>query len=104
MGVDDAFFTGQTAGSRRIDPQHLPPRIVAKEPKMGEVETARALALMMREAGIQALTTPDGYMLSLAPQAVKPRVSATPSKAAELEKTAKELAEDEEAMLFAHLG
>jgi hypothetical protein len=89
---------------RRIEPEYLLPRTVVKEPKMSEAETARALALMMRETGLQTLTTPEGYELYLAPVAAKPKVASTPSKAAEPEKTAKELAEEEEAMLFAHLG
>jgi hypothetical protein len=85
------------------DPQHLPPRIIEKEPKMSEVEIARALAVMMRETGLQTLSTPEGYKLYLAPVAAKPRVATVPSKPVE-PPTEKQIAEEEEAMLFAHLG
>lgn len=90
--------------ARRINPQYLPPRIVEKEPKVTEVETVRALAAMMRDMGVESLSTPGGYVIVLAPVAGKSRAASTPSKPVEQEKTEKQLAEEEEAMMFAHLG
>ncbi len=68
-----------------------------------EVETAHALATMMREAGLESLSTPEGYSLVLAPPVAKPRAATAPSKPIE-PPTEKQIAAEEEAMLFAHLG
>lgn len=100
---DESRVVGQLNGSRRIDPQYLPPRIVEKEPKVTEVETVRALAAMMRDMGVESLSTPGGYAIVLAPVAGKSRAASTPSKPIE-PPTEKQIAAEEEAMLFAHLG
>jgi hypothetical protein len=67
---------------------------------MTEDETARSLATMMREMGIESLSTPGGYTIVLGDP---PSATRHPGKPVE-PKTEKETAEEEEALLFGHLG
>jgi hypothetical protein len=69
-----------------------------------ELEELRALILLMRDNGVSELIFPGGVSVKMgASPASKPRVAAAPSKPVE-PLTEKQIAEEEEAMLFAHLG
>ena len=59
----------------------------------------RELIALMRANGVQSLSTPDGYLIVLGPVPAPAKV-----KPVEPEKTEKQLAEEDEAMLFAHIG
>lgn len=66
--------------------------------KPSSVDELRELIALMRANGVQSLSTPDGYLIVLgpvpAPAKVKPVAPDEPRNEAE----------DEERMLFAHIG
>lgn len=91
-------FEGQTQNARRLDPAFTPKRVAEKPSTVDELRELIALIALMRANGVQSLSTPDGYLIVLGPVPAPAKV-----KPVEPDEPRNE-AEDEEAMLFAHLG